>query len=504
VEAEFLYQQGLPPRSRYLFKHALIQDAAYQSLLKSTRQQYHQRIAQVLETQFPETAETQPELLGHHYTEAGLAAPAVGYWQRAGERSTARSAYVEAVVHLTKGLAVLQTLPDTPVRVQRELEMQLALGQALGATKGSGAPEAGHAFARARELGAQVGDPLQLLRVLGGLGSFYRTRGELQTARELGEQCLALAQGQHDVARLIGAHTDMGVLLYFLGEFVPARAHLEQALALAGPRQDRALTFRAGEDARVSGLGYLAYVLWYLGYPGQALTRSHEMLTYAQALSHTYSLSRALYYAERLHRLRREWSTTQERAEAALAITTEQGFGHSVGVLTFGRGEALAAQGQGEAGIAQMHQGLAAIRATVQSLALSALLAPLAEAYGKSGQAEEGLRLVAEALAHVDHTGERHWEAEVYRLKGELLLQQAVPDAPQAEACFQQALAVARRQQAKSWELRAAMSLARLWQQQGKRLEARELLAPVYGWFTEGFDTADLQEAKALLEELAG
>jgi predicted ATPase len=223
------------------------------------------------------------------------------------------------------------------------------------------------------------------------------------------------------------------------------------------------------------------------------------MLTYAQALSHTNSLTRALYYAGGLHRLRREWSTTQERAEAALAITTEQGFGQPIGVLTFARGWALAAQGQGEAGIAQMHQGLAAIRATGQVVALSAWLAELAKAYGKSGQAEEGLRLLAEALAHVDHTGERHEEAEVYRLKGELLLQQAVPDVSQAEACFQQALAVSRRQQARSWELRTAMSLARLWQQQGKRTAAHDLLTPVYHWFTEGFDTADLQEARALL-----
>jgi predicted ATPase len=471
-------------------------------LLKSTRQQYHQRITQVLEEQFPEIAEAQPELLAHHCTEAGLVEPAVGYWQRAGERSTARSAYVETAAHLTKGLAVLQTLPDTPTRAQREVDMQITLGQALGVTQGRGAPEVGHAYARARELCHQVGNTPQLFRVLGGLSGFYQVRGEFQTARELREQCLALAQHQHDAARLIAAHAEMGVLLFFLGEFVPARAHLEQALALSGPQQDRALTLHAGEDTRVYCLGYMARILWYLGYPGQALTRSHEMLTYAQELSHTYSLSRALYYAALLHEGRREWSAAQERAEAALTIATEQGFGHSVGVATVSRGQALAAQGQGEAGIAQMHQGLAAIRATGQGLGLSRFLAKLASAYGGIGQAEEGLCLLAEALAWVDTTGERFYEAEVYRIKGELLLRQAVPDAPQVEACFQQALAVARHQQARSWELRAAMSLARLWQQQGKRAEARELLAPIYGWFTEGFDTADLQEAKALLDAL--
>jgi len=240
-----------------------------------------------------------------------------------------------------------------------------------------------------------------------------------------------------------------------------------------------------------------------LGYPDQALTRIHEMLTYVQGLSHAFSLMRALSYAALLHQLRREVRATQERAEAAFALLTEQGFGQWVGAVTFQQGWVLAAQGQLEEGIAQMHHGLAARRATGAVDKLSEHLAWLAEAYGGIGQAEEGLRLLAEALAHVDTTGERHFEAEVYRVKGELLLQQAVPDAPQAEACFQQALAIARRQEAKSWELRAALSLSRLWQQQGQRAAARELLGPIYGWFTEGFDTPDLQEAQARLHEPA-
>jgi predicted ATPase len=244
----------------------------------------------------------------------------------------------------------------------------------------------------------------------------------------------------------------------------------------------------------------MAQTLWLLGYADQALTRSHEMLRYAQGLSHTFSLTRALQYAAILHRWRREWATAQEMAEAALAISTEHGFGHNVGQLMFSRGLALAAQGQGQVGIAEMRQGLTTIHVTGHRRAY--WLAMLAEAHGWVGQAEVGLRLLAEALILVDTTGERLFEAEVYRIKGELLLQQASPDAPQAEACFQQALAVARRQQAKSWALRVAMSLARLWQRQDKWVEARELLGEIYGWFTEGFDTADLQEAEALLEAL--
>ena len=498
--AEFLYETRLFPERAYTFKHALTQQVAYQSLLTSTRQRYHAQLAQALEAR-PETVETQPELLAHHYTEAGLAAQAVGYWQRAGERSTARSAYVEAVAHLTKGLEVLQTLPDTPARARHELDMQIALGQALWVTKGQAAPEVGHAYARARELCRQVGDTPQLFVVLRGLADFYRARGELEAARELGEQLLALAQRQHDPERLAHAHSVLGQVLFYLGEFVPARAHLDQALAVSAAPQDRSSPSLFDGAARVLALGTTAYVLWLLGYPDQALTRSHAMLTYAQELQHAFSLARALHNVMTLHKLRGEANAAQEWAEAALAIMTEQGFGQNLGTTTFTRGWALAAQGRHEEGMAQMRQGLAARRAVGAGITLAEYSARLGEAYGRIGQAEAGLRLLAEALAVVDK-GDRWYEAELHRLKGELLLRQAVPDAPQAEACFQQALAVARRQQAKSWELRAAMSLSRLWQQQGKRAEARELLAPIYGWFTEGFDTPDLQEAKALLEDL--
>jgi predicted ATPase len=397
-------------------------------------------------------------------------------------------------------LEVLKTLPNTPTRAQRELNLLLTFARALQVTKGFAAPEAGHAFARARELCRQVEDTPQLCDILLGLSAFYVNRGEFQTARELMEQSLSLAQRLQDPVLLIRAHAQLGNVLYWLGELVPARAHLEQALAFPSPQLDHVLTFSAVVPAP---LAYAALTLWRLGYPDQALTRIHEMLTYVQGLSHAFSLVRALFYAASLHQLRREVRATQERAEAALALSTEQEFGQWVGSVTFQQGWALAVQGQHEAGMAQMHQGLAAKQATGSVNRLSESLAWLAEAYGEIGQAEEGLRLLAEALTWVDTTGERHFEAEVYRIKGELLLQQAVPDTPQAEACFQQALAVARHQQAKSWELRTAMSLSRLWQRQGQRTEARELLSPVYGWFTEGFDTADLQEAKALLEELA-
>jgi predicted ATPase len=281
-----------------------------------------------------------------------------------------------------------------------------------------------------------------------------------------------------------------------------ARAHLEQGLALYDRQQHYHLAFRYGMDLGVWCLSYVAWPLWKLGYPEQALTRSNEAITLAQELSHPLSLAAALDYAAMLHYSRREGQATQERAEAGMALASEKGFPQYLALGMIMRGWALAVQGQGEEGIAQIHQGLAAFRAAGAEISRSRDLGLLAEAYGEMGQTEEGLTVLAEALAVVDKTGERYWEAELHRLKGELLLRRASPT-EEAEACFRQALAVAQHQQAKSLELRAAMSLARLWQHQGKRAAAHALLVPIYGWFTEGFDTPDLQEAKALLEELS-
>jgi len=503
VDAELVYQRGLPPQSRYVFKHALIQEAAYQSLLKSTRQRYHQRIAQVLEAQFPETVETQPELLAHHFTEAGLAEHAVPYWQRAGQRASAGSAYVEAMSHFTKGLEVLQGLPDTPERAQRELDVQIALGQACIATKGQAAPEVGQIYRQARGLCRQVEDVPQLCRVLWGLFSFHVVRAELQTARKLGEELLSLAQHLQDLVYLQGAHFALGSTLLYLGEFPLSRQQWEQSLALYDPPQHHAHAVLFGWDIGVFGRAQAPHALWSLGYPDQALTMSHKAVALAQELSHPFSLAVALDYAAMLHQFRREPQAVREWAEAAIALCTEQGFAYYLAWGTTMQGWAQVAQGQREDGLAQMRHGLAALRATGAALRLPYYLALLAEACGQTGQAAEGLTLLAEALAQVHKAGESQTEAELHRLKGELLLSLSADNHAEAEGCLHQALAVARRQQAKSLELRAVTSLSRLWQQQGKWVEAHQLLAEIYGWFTEGFDTADLQDAKALLEELA-
>jgi predicted ATPase len=504
VEAELLYQRGILPQATYIFKHALIQDTAYQSLLKSTRLQYHRQIAQVLVDRFPETVETQPELVAHHYTEASLTEQAVPYWQRAGERATQHSAHAEAISHLTKGLALLQTLPDLAARTQQELTLHVALGAPLMATKGWAAPEAEHAFTRARELCRQLGETPQLFPVLAGLAAVYHVRGEHTIARELGEQMMRLAQSTQRPPFLLIAHYTLGEFLECLGELVPARRHLEQGIALYDPHKGRSSAFRGTQHPGVACLSVVAYVLWLLGYPAQALQRSHEALLLAQELSHPFSLGFALLWAARLHLCRREEHTAQARAEALMTLAAEQGFAAFLAQASVHRGWALAKQGQAEDGIQQIHQAMATLRATGAEWLRPYCLGLLAEAYGQAGQGEEGLTALAEALAAVDRTGERGYEAELYRLQGELLLRQAVPEVAQAEVCFQQALIIARCQQARSWELRAAMSLGQLWQQQGKRTEARELLTPIYGWFTEGFETADLQEAKALLDELDG
>jgi TOMM system kinase/cyclase fusion protein len=511
VEAEFLYQQGLPPQATYLFKHALIQEAAYQSLLKSTRQRHHQHIAQVLEARFPELCATQPELLAQHYTEAGLNAQAIPYWQRAGQRALERSANLEAVAHLTTGLELLATLPDTPERAQQELDLQTTLGPALMVVKGQAAPEVGRAYARAHELCQQVGETPQLFQVLRGLWYFYLHRLELRTARELGEHLLTLAQHVGDPALLLEAHYALGNTLNCQGEFAPAQVHLAQGIALYDPQRHQAHAVRYGQDPGMFCRAYAALTLWYLGYPDQALQRSREALTLARELAHPFSLGLALCFAAILHQFRREGPLAQEQAEVGIALATEQGFAVLRANGTIFRGWALAQQsaepgiGQGlrEEGMAQIQQGLAAWRATGSETFRPYGLALLAEASAQAGQREAGLSLLAEALVVANDTGERRWDAELYRLKGELLLAHTGESDLEAESCFGQALDIARRQEAKSWELRAAMSLSRLWQRQGKRTEARELLAPIYGWFTEGFDTADLHEAKALLATLS-
>jgi class 3 adenylate cyclase/DNA-binding winged helix-turn-helix (wHTH) protein/predicted ATPase len=503
VDAELVYQRGVPPHATYQFKHALIQEAAYASLLRSTRQYYHQRIAQVLTSRFPDTVQTQPELVAYHYTEAGLHEAAIGYWQRAGERANDRSANAEARSHLTQGLDLLRTLPEGPARLQCELALQTILGRVLTAANSYGDAEVVQVYTRARQLCHQIGDAPQLFPVLLGLSIYFVVRAELHTARELGEQLLSLAQRAQDPVRLVEAHYSLGVTFFWLGDFVLAREHLERGSASYDPAQHPEHLALYGQDGGPVCLCRLAFVLWTLGYPEQALSRAHEALEIAQSLSHPFSLAYVLTWIAILYVHCQTLQEAQQWVHTAMTFSTEQGFPFWSTQWMVLQGWVLAEQGRVEEGIAQMQQGLREMQAVGTHILHAYYLGLLASTHGKVGQPEVGLALLEDALAKVNANDERWPEAELHRLRGELLLQESFPNqAQKAEACFLQAFNVAQRQYAKSPALRAAMSLSRLWQQQGKQTQARELLSEVYEWFTEGFDTADLQDAKQLLMAL--
>jgi class 3 adenylate cyclase/predicted ATPase len=504
TDAGLLFRRGVPPHASYLFKHALVQDAAYATLLRSRRRQLHAAIAAALEREFPETVATQPELLAHHCTEAGLAEQAVQYWRRAGERALARSANPEAIAHLTRGVELLDGLPQSRQRDEQELVFQTALVTPLWNVCGFGSPEAERASRRALELCERVApDTPAHFRALFGLTHVYVGRGDLRRARPFAEQLLALAERRQDPDLLAYAHFEMGLELLWSAELAAARAHFERGIALYHPEWGRPASSRHGFNCATACHSLLSCVCWHLGYPEQALRHEGQAIAIAEDISHPFSRGAVLNWAAALHQLRGEPRRTQELAETALALATEQVFPYIAARAMVFRGWALVEQGQREEGIAQLRDCLVAYRATGAELESSHWLGLLAEACRATGRTEEGLRVIAEALDHVAQTGIVYYEPELHRLEGELRLCQDPADAQKAEACFRRAVEIARGQQAKSWELRAATSLARLWRDQGKRSEAQALLARVYGWFSEGFDTPALQEAKILLEDLS-
>ena len=428
-----------------------------------------------------------------------------------GNEPSRRSANVEAISHLTRGLELLKTLPDSPEHARRELALQIDLGVPLRATKGFASPEAGRAYARALELCQRVGETSQLVPVLRGLWEFHELRAEYRTAREMGEQLLDLAQRTHDPGLLLVAHNVLGDTLFWLGEFAASRSHLEQGVALYDVQQHQSHTSLYGYDAGVACLSFGAWALWFLGYPDQARRRAEDALGMARELAHPFSFAFALEFAAYLHHYRREYPLARELATEVMKVSTEQGVPIWLGMGTVIQAWALAKEGRGMEGLAQIRQGLVYWRATGHELERPHFLGLLAEAHEAVDQPGEGLDALAEARATADKTGEAFWDAEIYRLHGELSLRIAATKTGTTgaegrvspEESFLKAIEIARRQQAKSLELRAVMSLSRLWQRQGRKDEARQMLAATYGWFTEGHDTPDLREAKALLEELA-
>jgi class 3 adenylate cyclase/predicted ATPase len=503
VSSELVFRRGTPPDVTYSFKHALVQDAAYGTLLKSRRQHLHARIAKVLEEQFPETAQTQPELVAHHCTEAGLIEKAVGYWYQAGRQAMERSALVEAAAQLTQALGLLAGLPPSPDRDHKELDLQIALGAALIATKGWAVPEVGAAYARARELCTGEDQNPQLLAALYGMFLHHLHWSSKQVALQIAWELLHLAEQQRDIGAQVVGHRSLAVSSLFNGRLLPALTHFEQTLALYDPAYCASPVYWAGPDTRVVCRVLIALILLLQGHPDRALVRGREALAAAYELGHAFTTTNASYVTCWLHQMRRERRVVEERARALIRLATEHGLSAWVANGAILHGWAVGKGGEAETGIAELRQGLEATEAMGDQQHTPGFLGLLAELQLGIKESGEALNLLDEALARVDRLEERWFEADLLRLKGEALLN-VRPDQPaEAEACFHQAIGVARDQGARLWELRAATSLARLWRDQGRRAEAHELLAPVYGWFTEGFDTADLKEAKALLDELA-
>jgi tetratricopeptide (TPR) repeat protein len=532
---EFLYEQPAFPEVEYLFKHALTQEVAYNSVLQERRKALHEQTGQAMEALYNANLEEYYSDLAHHYSRSGNAAKAVTYLSLAGQQAAQHSANEEAITHLTTALELLKTLPDTATRVHQELTLHLSLGASLMAAKGYGAVEVGQSYTRAQELCLQVGEPLQVAQALYGRWSFYTVQGDHIAARALGEQFLPLAQRQQDALLSLVAHTVVGATLLFLGELTLAQAHLDQAFALYDPEHYRDLAYQVGNYPATVALGFATHTLWCRGYPDQALERVRHALSIARALSHPFSLVEALRAVAFVHLFHRKGQEAHAHAEVILTLAHEHGFALWLALGPSLQGWALVerasqseAREQREVGLVLLREGLAAFRATGAAIYVPLLLGAVAQGYAQNDQAEEGLKVIAEALAIVEKNEERWAEAELYRLKGELTLQQSKaslrqvsgepkarqdksedttpqPLTPglQAEACFLKAIDIARQQQARSWELRATVSLAKLWQQQGKQKEAHEMLGEIYRWFTEGFGTKDLQDAKMLLDELS-
>jgi DNA-binding SARP family transcriptional activator/class 3 adenylate cyclase len=497
VNAELIFQRGSPPDAEYTFKHALVQDAAHGTLLRNRRQQIHGRIAATLESQFPDIVAAQPQVLAHHWAEANLNEKAVGYWLKAGQQAVARSAMTEADVQLHKGLNLLASLPEGRQRRQHELDLQIALGEAQKATRGFGAAEVGETFARARVLVEQLNRPDQLIAVLNGEWLFHLLRAELRLALSLAEQMEQISEARNDPAVLFLGSWQPGMTRFLLGEFVTARALFERCRGLSGP----ALRFSFAAAPFALTLVYLAQTLACLGYIDQARALANQALVEVRRLHHAHALAHILTLACYV-----EWHAgfphnAHRHAEEAAALASEHGFPLFSAWGMILRGWSLTALGQVQDGVALLTQGLSAYRAMGGVSRGSQALMMIADAYAKLRRPIEGLNCLAEAAQIIVTTDERYDESELYRLRGELL--DTTGDRAAAEHSYHLALSVAARQSAKTCEVRAATSLARLWRDQGKREQARALLVPIYGWFTEGFDTPILGDARALLEQLS-
>jgi predicted ATPase len=502
--AEFLYETNLFPELEHTFKHALTHEVAYGTLLGDRRRTLHARIVEAIERLFAGRLTEQIEQLAHHAVRGEVWDRAVTYLHEAGAKAFRRSTYAEAIAYLSQGLELAGRLPPGREQMRQELRMLLALGPALQIVRGFGAAEVERTYARARELSEELGEPIELFQALWGLWLYTVGRGRYEKARPFAEELLAVAERLGDRTLLLQAHHAMLPSTVYTGEPEATRRHGEKGLALYDQEAHASLAFLyGGHDASVCCRMHSGLALWFLGYPKSALERSRSGLALARDLDHVGSIVNALPLAILVHQLRGEGALVRELAESIITLSTERGFPQW---LLFGKvfdAWFQAEQGGGEAAIAQLRGAIAEYRATGNELYVPGFFSLLATTLLKHGAADEGLVTVADAQTMADATGTRLWDSDYHRLKGELLLARDPAAGQDAEIAFRQAMEIARGQSARSWELRAAVSLGRLWQRQGKRQEATRLLAEVYGWFTEGFDTVDLMEAKSLLDRLS-
>ena len=505
VEAEILFARGEPPAATYTFKHALIEETAYQSLLKRTRQQLHARVAQVLEERFPERVAAEPEVVARHYEQAGLVAQASAHYQGAGERATQRSANEEAIGHLRRALALVATLPETRERHQMELGLQMAIGVPLIAARGISHPENEQAYARARELASQIGESPELPIVLAGLADAYFVKGNLATSAEVAQEGLAAAERTGEVFDLLSAHYQLGAVLLYEGQFSRALPHFEHSIRMYDPGTHGSLAYAAGIDRGINAHVFAALCHVYLGHPDRALALSAEGVALARRGAHPMSLANALLQSEVVHFERGESleiDRARQRIEELVGLCERFGFPLYLAVARFFQGWNRVESGEGESGIAEIQQVLVELAGIGMGLGAPAILSSFAERLWKVGRHDDALGALALGVAQAAQQGQHYHDAELHRLRAEILLDMDGNAVEEAEALFHQSLEIARRQEAKTFELRAATSLARLWQRQGKRAAARALLAPLYAWFTEGFTTRDLKDTKALLDEV--
>jgi predicted ATPase len=501
VSAELVQQRGFFPHARYKFKHALVQDTAYESLLRSTRGQWHGRIAEVMEKKFPKTVETDPALLAHHHTEAGQAVPAIGYWEKAGLQAQERSANSEAINHFQRGLALVDTLDESEQRDTLEFKFQIPLGVALLTTQGYAAPDVGPVFERAQQLGQKVAGPAEQFFIHWGIWAWRVVREELQLCNQMADQAQEIVDPLGDSPLQMEALFTPALTSFYLGDFEASRKCCERGFELYDEQTAKVYARHTGQNVGVTMQCYWALSLWHLGYPDQALQRIGHAIELGRSVKHPISLAYALGHSGWLHHTCRRSADVRQAAEETIAIGTEQGFPFWLAEGLLHKGFSLLLDDQTEESLQTMQSGLDVFNMTGANLSLCHFHAIFAAAHLQGGRHDEALQRIDEAAAASAVNGNTFFLAEIHRLRGEIMLADNKVD--EAESCFHQSLEIAQSQRAKSWELRTTLSLCRLWKTQNRGSDAQTALANIYDWFTEGFETPDLADAKQLLETLS-